>query len=120
VLVAGPSMVPTLRSGDAVLVRRGGRIRAGDVVLARFRDGPDRLVVKRAVRPHDGGWWIEGDNPYAGADDSRRYGVADVLGRVVWRYWPPGRPPRRLRPPDDRPPDDRPAGGPPAGGPPDG
>jgi phage repressor protein C with HTH and peptisase S24 domain len=89
-LVAGPSMVPTLRSGDAVLVRRGGRVRSGDVVLARFRAGPDRLVVKRAVRPQDGGWWIEGDN-LCGSDDSRRYGVADVLGRVVWRYWPPGR-----------------------------
>jgi phage repressor protein C with HTH and peptisase S24 domain len=95
VLVAGPSMVPTLRSGDAVLAVRGGRVRAGDVVLARFRAGSDRLVVKRAIRPQDGGWWIEGDNPYAGGDDSRRYGVADVAGRVVWRYRPPGRVSRR-------------------------
>ncbi len=87
VLVAGPSMVPTLRSGDAVVVRRGGRVRPGDLVMGRFREAPDRLVVKRAVRPHDGGWWVEGDNPY-GTDDSRRYGVADVEGRVVWRYWP--------------------------------
>ena len=87
VLVAGPSMVPVLRDGDAVVVRRGGRVRAGDVVLARFRALPDRLVVKRAVRPCDGGWWVEGDNPY-GSDDSRRYGAADVLGRVVWRYRP--------------------------------
>ena len=94
VLVAGPSMVPTLRSGDAVLVRRGGRTRPGDVVLARFRSGTDRLVVKRAVRPQDGGWWIEGDNPHA-SDDSRRYGVADIHGRVLWRYWPPSRLPRQ-------------------------
>jgi hypothetical protein len=29
-------------------------------------------------------------------DDSRRYGVADVVGRVVYRYWPrPGRIRRR-------------------------
>ncbi len=90
VLVAGPSMVPTLRSGDAVVVWRGAAVRSGDVVLGRFRDTPDRLVVKRAVRPHDGGWWVEGDNPY-GTDDSRRYGAADVEGRVVWRYWPPCR-----------------------------
>lgn len=87
VAVAGPSMVPALRHGDAVVVRRGGRVRPGDVVLARFPALPDRLVVKRAVRPHGAGWWVQGDNPYA-SDDSRRYGAAEVLGRVVWRYRP--------------------------------
>ena len=87
VLVNGPSMVPALRSGDALLVRRGGRVRSGDVVVARFRARPGLLVVKRAVRPEDGGWWIEGDNPLI-EDDSRRYGVADVIGRVLIRYYP--------------------------------
>lgn len=85
VLVAGPSMVPTLRHGDALLVRRGGRVRPGDLVIARFPAGPDRLVVKRAVRPVEGGWWIEGDNPFV-TDDSRAYGPAVVLGRVLRRY----------------------------------
>jgi nickel-type superoxide dismutase maturation protease len=90
-LVQGPSMVPTLRHGDALLVRRGGRVRPGDVVVARFRSRPDLLVVKRAVRPDDGGWWVRGDNALV-TDDSRRYGVADPIGRVVLRYWPrPGR-----------------------------
>jgi phage repressor protein C with HTH and peptisase S24 domain len=88
VLVAGPSMVPTLKSGDVVLVRRGGRVRADDVVLVRFADLPGRLLVKRAVRPAGAGWWVEGDNPYAGDADSRRYGPAEVVGRVVWRYRP--------------------------------
>jgi phage repressor protein C with HTH and peptisase S24 domain len=84
-------MAPTLRSGDALLVRRGGRVRPGDVVVARFRSRPELLVVKRAVRSHDGGWWVEGDNDLV-ADDSRRYGVADVIGRVLIRYYPrPGR-----------------------------
>ncbi|HEX8348016.1 MAG TPA: S26 family signal peptidase [Actinoplanes sp.] len=92
VLVHGPSMVPTLRHGDALLVRRGARVRAGDVVVARFRSRPDLLVVKRAVRAQDGGWWLQGDNSLV-TDDSRAYGVADVIGRVVWRYWPR---PRRL------------------------
>ncbi|MGW4467885.1 S24 family peptidase [Micromonospora sp. NPDC004704] len=88
VLVSGPSMVPTLRHGDAVLVRRRGRaIRPGDVVVAVFRTRPDLVVVKRVVRAEDGGWWLHGDNPLI-TDDSRAYGVADVLGRVVLRYWP--------------------------------
>ena len=84
-------MAPTLRSGDALVVRRNPRVRAGDVVVARFRSRPGLLVVKRAVRPQDGGWWIQGDNPLI-SDDSRAYGVADVIGRVVIRYYPkPGR-----------------------------
>jgi phage repressor protein C with HTH and peptisase S24 domain len=87
-------MVPTLRDGDALLVRRGGRaVRPGDVVVATFRARPGLLVVKRAVRACDGGWEVRGDNPLV-TDDSRAYGVADVVGRVVLRYWPrPGRPP---------------------------
>ena len=63
VLVQGPSMAPTLRHGDALLVRRGARrVRAGDIVVAEFRSGPGLLVVMRAVREQAGGWWIEGDN----------------------------------------------------------
>jgi len=88
VLVRGPSMAPTLRHGDAVLARRGGRpVRPGDVVVARFRSRPELLVIKRAVRIDQGGWWLEGDNPVV-ADDSRAYGSADVEARVVLRYWP--------------------------------
>ena len=84
-------MAPTLRDGDALLVRRGGRVRPGDIVVAHFRSRPDLLVVKRAVRAQDGGWWVHGDNEFV-TDDSRAYGVADVIGRVILRYWPrPGR-----------------------------
>jgi phage repressor protein C with HTH and peptisase S24 domain len=93
VLVQGPSMAPTLRHGDAVFARRGGRpVRPGDLVLGRFRTRPDLLVVKRAVRIDGDGWWLEGDNPLI-ADDSRSYGRADVEARIVLRYWPH---PRRL------------------------
>ncbi|MGH3737004.1 MAG: S24 family peptidase [Micromonosporaceae bacterium] len=91
VSVRGPSMVPTLRHGDVVLTWRGlagrPRVRAGQVVLGRFPGRPDLLVVKRAVREVPGGWWLSGDNPY-GSDDSESYGPAQVLARVVWRYWP--------------------------------
>ncbi|TWG25632.1 S26 family signal peptidase [Actinoplanes teichomyceticus] len=91
VLVHGPSMAPTLRHGDALIVRRGAPVRTGDVVVARFRTRPGLLVVKRVVREQDGGWWVEGDNEFV-RDDSRAYGVADVIGRVVFRYYPrPGR-----------------------------
>jgi phage repressor protein C with HTH and peptisase S24 domain len=84
-------MAPALRDGDALLVRRGGRVRAGQTVVARFRSRPDLLVVKRTVHEQDGGWWVQGDNEFV-ADDSRVYGVADVIGRVFLRYWPrPGR-----------------------------
>lgn len=86
-LVYGPSMAPTLRHGDAVLVRRAGRVRRGDVVVGSFRSRPGLLVVKRAVRPVDDGWWLVGDNTLV-ADDSRAFGVADVTGCVVFRWWP--------------------------------
>jgi nickel-type superoxide dismutase maturation protease len=87
VLVHGPSMVPTLYHGDALLVLRTTRVRPGDVVVARFRGRPDLLVVKRVARPQDGGWWLLGDNDLV-TDDSRSYGVADVVGRAVLRWWP--------------------------------
>ena len=87
-LVRGPSMVPTLRDGDAVLVRRGERgVRVGDVVLARFRSRPELLVFKRVAGREADGWWLLGDNEFA-TDDSRSYGVATVEGRVVLRWWP--------------------------------
>jgi nickel-type superoxide dismutase maturation protease len=85
-MVHGPSMSPTLRHGDAVLVLRTDRVRPGDVVVARFPDVPG-LVVKRAVRAQDAGWWVVGDNDLV-RDDSRRYGPAEVVGRVVLRWWP--------------------------------
>jgi phage repressor protein C with HTH and peptisase S24 domain len=84
VRVSGPSMVPTLKDGDVLVVRHGARVRAGDVVLAGFRSMPGRLVVKRAVSESDGGWWLASDNPFAGGD-SDTHGVADVHARVVVR-----------------------------------
>jgi phage repressor protein C with HTH and peptisase S24 domain len=82
--VVGPSMVPTLRHGDSVIVRHGAPIRPGDVVLARFRALPDLLVLKRAVRAVGDGWWLASDNEFAGGD-SVAHGVADVAGRAVLR-----------------------------------
>lgn len=87
-------MVPTLRSGDDVLVRYDAEVTAGDVVLARYRSMPERFVVKRAVQPNQGGWLLASDNPFAGGD-SAAHGVADVVGKVIVRLRPGM--PRRVR-----------------------
>jgi phage repressor protein C with HTH and peptisase S24 domain len=96
--VSGPSMTPTVRSGDHLLVRRvtdATAVRDDDVVLARFPARPELLVVKRVRRAVPGGHWVEGDNPFV-TDDSRAFGPAVVVGRVLGRLWPrPGRLPRR-------------------------
>ena len=90
VAVAERSMEPALRPGDWLLVRRTRRIRPGQIVLARHPGRPDMLIVKRAGRRVGGGWWLESDNPDAGAVDSRRFGPvpgALIQGRVLMRYW---------------------------------
>ena len=93
--VAELSMLPALRPGDWLLARRTRRIRQGQVVLAWHPARPGFLLVKRAVRRVEGGWWLESDNPAAGAVDSNRFGPVGeelIVGRVLARYWPPRRP----------------------------
>ncbi|CAM5414600.1 nickel-type superoxide dismutase maturation protease [Streptomyces atroolivaceus] len=88
--VTGPSMVPTLYHGDWLLVQRGAAVRPGDVVILRHPFQQDLLVVKRAAERRDGGWWVLGDNAYAGGD-STDYGTVPeelVLARVRARYRP--------------------------------
>ncbi|WP_079127586.1 nickel-type superoxide dismutase maturation protease [Streptomyces sp. TP-A0874] len=89
--VVGPSMVPTLRPGDRLLVRYGAPVRPGDVVVLRHPMQQDLLIVKRAVERRDGGWWVLGDNPYA-ESDSREFGAVPeemVLARARLRLRPP-------------------------------
>jgi len=91
-VVSGVSMVPAYRDGDRLLVRYGGRVRAGDAVLARDPRLPERILVKRAARREPGGWWLLADNPYA-PGDSRQFGAVPddlVLGRVLLRLPRPG------------------------------
>jgi nickel-type superoxide dismutase maturation protease len=89
-------MEPALRPGDWLLVRRGlqagraPRIRPGRIVIARHPGRPDLLLVKRVTRREPQGWWLESDNPGAGAVDSRHFGpvAPDLIeGRVLIRYW---------------------------------
>ncbi|MEV4447305.1 MULTISPECIES: nickel-type superoxide dismutase maturation protease [Streptomyces] len=88
--VRGPSMVPTLQHGDRLVVQYGARVRPGDVVVLRHPFQQDLLVVKRIAERREGGWWVLGDNAYAGGD-STDYGTVPedlVLGKVRFRYRP--------------------------------
>jgi hypothetical protein len=90
VVVEGWSMTPVLLPGDRVLVRHGARVGPGQIVLARFRAGPDLDVIKRVAGPAEGGWILLSDNALAGSD-SRQYGPADVLAVARWLVPGPAR-----------------------------
>lgn len=83
-------MRPGLAPGDWLLVWRGAAVRPGDLVVARLPGEPGRLIVKRASRHGEDGWWLESDNQRAaGRRDSWDFGpVQEIVGRVVLRYWP--------------------------------
>lgn len=88
VRIVGPSMEPALRNGDWWLVRTGGRIRPGDVIVFRHPQRPDAVLVKRVARAAPDGWWVLGDQ-LAASEDSRAFGQvpADhVVGKLVWRF----------------------------------
>jgi nickel-type superoxide dismutase maturation protease len=91
IVVAGDSMLPALRPGDCLLLSRRARVAVGDVIVVRRPNVDGLLLVKRAVRRADGGWWVLSDNAAAGLDDSRAFGVlpeACVVGKVLLRYYP--------------------------------
>lgn len=87
-------MLPTLRDGDRVLVRRGVPAAVGRIAVVRLPGGRP-LAVKRLTARQDDGWWVERDNPAEGVDSwlVGAVGDDDVLGVVVARLWPS---PRRL------------------------
>lgn len=88
-VVRGRSMLPTLREGDRLLVRHGGRPRQGGLVVVRLPDGV--VAVKRATLREPGGWWVDSDNPAEGVDSSKVGTIPDhaVLAVVRCRLWPP-------------------------------
>ncbi|MGC5016770.1 S24 family peptidase [Streptosporangium sp. DT93] len=92
VRVEGESMLPVLRPGDWLWVRRGAAVRPGDLVVARLPSDPATLIVKRAAWRDGDGWWLESENQRAaGRRDSWDFGALapeGIVGRVVLRYWP--------------------------------
>jgi signal peptidase I len=116
-IVSGRSMEPTLMPGDIVLVDLWSyehrRPRRGEVVLLYGPLPAEAPLVKRVApappsgeavpfdagrwrlegRPAQGAVWLLGDNPDI-SSDSRTFGpvpLGRIRGRLVWRYWPPGR-----------------------------
>jgi nickel-type superoxide dismutase maturation protease len=93
VVVDGPSMEPTLVSGDRLLVARLRAVRVGDIVAARHPGPRPRLMVKRVAAVLGDEVVLEGDNPRR-STDSRSFGPVDrraVVGRAVYRYAPEAR-----------------------------
>jgi nickel-type superoxide dismutase maturation protease len=88
--VSGPSMVPTLLDGDWLLVRYGAAVRPGHVVILRHPFQQDLLVVKRAAERRGNGWWVLGDNAFAGGDSTDYGTVPDelVLATARLRFRP--------------------------------
>jgi len=81
-------MLPTLRSGEMLLLRRTKRFRPGQLVL--FEDAAFRLNIKRLADQLDSGWLVLGDNQ-ANSIDSNTYGpikTEQLKAVVVARYWP--------------------------------
>ncbi|MFI7538853.1 S24 family peptidase [Streptosporangium sp. NPDC049376] len=93
VRVEGDSMLPVLRPGDWLWVRRGAPVSAGDLVVARLPSDPSLLIVKRAAWREGEDWWLESENQRAsGRRDSWDFGAvppSSLVGRVALRYWPP-------------------------------
>ena len=93
VRVNGDSMLPTLRSGEELLIDprayQKHPIQPGDIVVVRHPFRSDVAPVKRvAAVLDDGRCDVRGDNPGA-STDSRSYGALDpghIVGRVTCRF----------------------------------
>jgi len=109
-VVPSASMAPAIEDGDRILVEKtmpfDRPLRRGDIVVYRPPGESDgRKFVKRIVGlPGDqvgtdghvvspDHCWVEGDNT-ENSKDSRAHGevrLDAIVGRAVYRYWPPSR-----------------------------
>ncbi|XP_076471375.1 mitochondrial inner membrane protease subunit 1-like [Babylonia areolata] len=110
VLCSGPSMQPTIQSGDIVLTEHisvnFNKIQKGDVVICKSPKSPKEYICKRVIAMEGdrifnagndrftnikrGHVWLEGDNKDR-SSDSRAYGQVPyglLRGRVFFVLWP--------------------------------
>ncbi len=98
VAIEGPSMEPTVRAGDWLLVDPDAYAHrapeAGSLVLAPDPRQGDRMLIKRVGSVDPDGWLrLVGDDTDH-STDSRIFGAVDparVAGAPWFRYWPPRR-----------------------------
>ena len=97
-IVEGPSMEPSYRAGDRVLVNRLAylwrRPAAGDVVVLRDPERAGHYLLKRIAQAPDGAdpgparFYVVGDNA-AASRDSRVFGPVErrqIIGKAWFRY----------------------------------
>lgn len=86
--VSGDSMLPTLKTGDRVLVDPNAKIAVNDIVLANHPYKKSVRIIKRvAMIDSDGNYFLTGENPDE-STDSKTFGkipARNVLGKVVAR-----------------------------------
>jgi nickel-type superoxide dismutase maturation protease len=86
--VAGDSMLPTLRNGDAVMIASRAAVDEGDIVLAQHPYKQSVRMLKRvAYIVENGRYTLEGDNP-GESTDSRTFGTVSIEyihGKAVCR-----------------------------------
>ena len=78
-------MEPTLTEGDRLLVLRLGKVKKGDVVVARISG---KEIVKRVSRTNGESYELLGDNPNY-STDSRSFGKLtkeSILGKMIFKY----------------------------------
>jgi hypothetical protein len=80
--VTGESMEPTLRHGDLLLVRWGGRPRVGRLAVVELPGGRP-LSVKRLTHRLPEGWWVVRDNPVEGVDSALVGALPEPAVRAV-------------------------------------
>ena len=87
-LVEGNSMLPTLKNGDAILIKTGAKCAVGDIVLAQHPFKQSVKIVKRIERIDAAEkYFLVGDDP-AESTDSRAFGAVSlklIKGKAICR-----------------------------------